>query len=143
MGHQLVRNSEPLLARHRVGNAHLLEAALQSRHMLGKAKRLAPVNRDDLVDAVTKNESAIHDADFCVAQGRERAIEVTRGGGKLVHGPIVAAVAAWVFVPADACGAQPEMRFRLAGRVKIWSTIVRFARCAWALRDMVRDGFSL
>ena len=91
MRHQLRRHIQPLLARHRIGDAHLLKAALQPCHMLRKAKWPTQVHRHYLVDAVPKDESTIHHADLCVAQRSELAIEVARSCGKLVHWLIVAA----------------------------------------------------
>src|SRR5207248_3951872 len=75
-GNQLRDDRAPFGRRVRVGKADAVEAALQSREMLRQTERPAAVHRNELVDAVAVDETAIEDGNLRVFDGQEHAIEV-------------------------------------------------------------------
>ena len=49
------------------------------------AERATPINGYNLVDAVAKNETTVHDADVSLVNGGEGAVEITGERGEGVH----------------------------------------------------------
>ena len=89
--HQPQCHVGPLGVCHRVGDAQLGQAAVEPRHVLGKAKGLAGVDGHHLIDAVAKNEASIHHADLGLGEFSELAVEVAGQRGQTVHDRIIAA----------------------------------------------------
>ena len=81
VGNQALHHRCPVGLTHGVGQTQLNEAAVQSRHMVLKAKRLAGVDRHDFVHAVAKNKATVHDADLGVGEFGVFTVEVARQGG--------------------------------------------------------------
>ena len=95
VGNQALHHRCPVGLAQGVGQTQLGEAAVQSRHVLGKAKRLAGVYRYDFVHAVAKNKATVHDADLGVGEFGVLTVEVTRQGGECAHVSIIAARQNW------------------------------------------------
>ena len=85
---QAIHQFAPLRAAHGIDDAQFRQAAVQPRHVFGKAERPAAVDGHDFVHAVAEDEAAVHDADLGVGQSREFAVEVTGEIGKFgwIHG---------------------------------------------------------
>src|SRR5690606_12529431 len=75
-GDQHVDQGGPAGGVQRVGDADLVEAALEPRQVLGPAERASAVDRHDLVDAVAEDEAPVEHRDPGFLDGEEVAVQV-------------------------------------------------------------------
>ncbi len=76
---QFLQHGRPFGVRERVGNTHPGQAVVQPFQVVGQPEQAAAIDGDDLVDAVTEQETAIEYRDVCLFQRQETAIQP--GGG--------------------------------------------------------------
>jgi len=75
----------PFVITERIFDACPSEAAAHAAEVMLHTERTTLVNGYDLVDAVAKNETTVHDADVSLVNGGEGAVEIAGERGEGVH----------------------------------------------------------
>src|SRR5690242_3579764 len=75
-GNDPFHQAPPFVIGMRILQADAIQAVLQALQMIGQAKRLARINRNDFVHAIAKNEASIQYGNSRFLDGHEMTVQI-------------------------------------------------------------------